>query len=366
MQALSSDSVFNHVVPQKVFSSTNLGKRCICYCASISAIIIIIILTVIILQSSPCLSNIAYTPNVTASENVIEVKFESEAAFWITEASISVNGCNSSVIVVQGRTCNSLPTTEKNITGIDIIVAPSPIYYLENSRMNLSDVDGTNCKNTIICILNKKDHLESKNLSRIDKECPRDMHSSAAGESCCYDIQGYVGGNILYQITKSDFYFAMPWPNYCHTFCASYTAVVYDLNAITRLPGAAVFHDKTAAKISNWFKFDSTKCILLNTTCPSYKFQVITVSNVSKRKDVLVLVLILEIVISIIVGAVLTLLCKLTLLKGRWTRAKRSSVTFEEMEPSDTTPLTESNNSIQGKVYSVTVSTNAIRGTRST
>ena len=339
--------------------------------------ILIIILTVVILLSVPGVSDIAYTPNVTASKTVIEVKFESKAAFWIAEASISVNGCDSSVIVVQGRMCNSLPTTKRNVEGYDILVALSPIYFLENSRMNLSNVEfnSTNCHNTIIWILNEKDYLESKNFSGnsinikkecdIEHECPRRMH---AGESCCYHIQDYAGGNILHQIAKSDFYFTMPWPKpSCHTFDVFYTAVVYDLNAIIHLPGAEVFPAKTAAKISDWLKFDSTKCILLNTTCPITfsGFSPITVSNVSKRKDVLVFVLTLEIVISIIVGAVLTLLCKLTLLKGRWTRAKRSSVTFEEMEPSDTTPLTESNNSTQGNVYSVTVSTNTFRGMRS-
>ena len=319
---------------------------------------LIAILTVIFLLSLPRLSNIVYTPNVTASQNVIEVKFESDAAFWIAEASVSVNGCNSSVIVVQGKTCNELPTTEKFHTGHDTKVASgSQIYFLENSYMNLSVI---NRKNSVVWILNKKDFLESKSGANITEKCDT-LHKCPRhdGESCCYRIQDYPEGKIQHQITKPDFYFAVPRPYYFyHTFDVSYSIVAYDPDAIVHLPGAEVF--QKSAKISDWFQFDTTKCILLNTTCPITVsgFLPISVANVSKRKDVLVLVLMLEFIVSI-VGAGITLLCKLTLLKGKRCPAKRSSTTFEELGPTDATALIESNSS-PDKVY-VTVSTNSFR-----
>ena len=236
--------------------------------------------------------------------------------------------------------------------------------------MNLSDIDGdvSHNPNTNIWILNKKDYLESKYGVDIKEECDA-LHECPrrAGESCCYYTQEYTGGSILHQITKSDFYFAIPWPNSSfHTFDVSYTAIVYDLDAIIRLPGAEVF--PRSAKISDWFKFHSKKCILLNTTCPMYpscRFCPITVSNISKRMDILVLVLILEFVV-LIVGVGLVLLCKLTLLKGRQCHTKRSSATFKELEPSDATALIESNSN-PDRVYNVTISTTStFRSTKST
>ena len=328
--------------------------------------IFIATLTIIILLSVPRLSNIDYTPDVTASQNVIEVMFESEAAFWIAEASISVNGCDSNVIVVQGKTCSSLPTTERSGGGYDILVPLSPVYFLEKSRMNLSDIESD--VNPNIWVLNKRDYLEIKNgvdtkeFETCDAlhECPRHP-----GDSCCYHTQEYAGGSILHQITKSDFYFAIPWPSSgTHTFDVSYTAVVYDLDAIVHLPGTEVF--PRSAKISDWFKFHSMKCILLNATCPvnTSRFFRIVVSIISRRMDILVLALILEFVVSI-VGAGMVLLCKLTLLKSRWCHAKRSSTTFEELEPSDATALIESNSNPE-RVYNVTISTSTFRSTKST
>ena len=347
----------NHVDPGKVVSSKNL-KRCICYCAPISTMVFVAILTIIILLNVPHLSNIMYTPNVTASHSVIEVEFDSKAAFWTAEANISVYDCNSSVIVVQGKTCSSLPTMKRNDSIYDTHMPLSPVYFLEGSYMNLSDIDNSNT-NKILWILSTKDYLGNKNGSSIKEECdPLHECPSQDGKSCCYHIQDYAGGNILHQITKSDFYLAIPCPRfYRHTFDVFYSAVVYDLDAIIRLPSAKVF--PRTAKISDWFEFQSTKCILLNTTCPSSTsgFSPIALSNVSKRMDILLLTLILEFVVSVI-GTGLALLCKLTLLKGRQCRAKRrSTATYEEFEPSDATALIESTSYPHGRVYNVTIST---------
>jgi hypothetical protein len=332
-------------------------------------VIFVALLTVIILLNVPHLSNIVYTPNVTASRNVIEVEFESEAAFWIAKASISVNGCDSSMIVIQEKACSSLPTMERIGRGYDILVSLSPVYFLRGSYMNLSDIDNSSNPNTDIWILNTKDYLESKRGVNIKEECDA-LHEcpSHDGESCCYHIQNYTGSYIPHQITKSDFYFAIPWPKPgFHTFYVSYRAGMYDLDAIIHLPGAKVFPSRATAKISDWFKFRSTKCILLNTTCPvgTSSFSPITVTNVSRRMDVLVLVLILEFMV-LVVGAGLALLCKLTLLKGRQCHAKRSSSkTYEELDPTDATALMEST-SYRDRVYSVTISTSKFRGSRST
>lgn len=327
--------------------------------------VFVAILTTIILWNVPHLSNIMYTPNITASHSVIEVEFDSEAAFWTAEANISVYGCNSSMIVVQGKTCSSLPTTERNDSIRDTHMPQSPVYFLGGSYMNLSDIDNSNT-NIILWILSTKDYLGSKNGSSINKECdPLHECPSRDGESCCYHIQDYAGRNILHQITKSDFYFAISWPKpEFYTFDVFYTAVVYDLDVIIRLPGAKVF--PSTAKISDWFDFQSTKCILLNTTCPSNisGFRPIALSNVSRRMDVLVLALILEFVVSV-VGTGLALLCKLTLLKGSRCRAKRSTTTYKEFEPSDVTALIEST-SHRDRVYNVTISTSTFRSTRST
>ena len=203
--------MFNHVAPGKVLSSKNL-KRCVCYCAPISTMVFVAILTIIIFLNVPHLSNTMYTPNITASENVIEVEFESEAAFWIAEANISVYDCNSSVIVVQEKTCSSLPTTERNGSARDIRMRQSPVYFLEGSHVNLSVITNQN-PNTSIWILNTKDYLGSKNGSSIKEECDP-LHEcdspSRDSESCCYHIQDYAGGNILHRVTKSDFYLAIP------------------------------------------------------------------------------------------------------------------------------------------------------------
>ena len=356
--------MFNHVAPGKVLSSKNL-KRCICYCSPISTMVFVAILTIIIFLNVPHLSNIMYTPNITASENVIEVEFESEAAFWIAEANISVYGCNSSVIVVQEKMCSSLPTTERNGSAHDIQMRQSPVYFLEGSHMNLSNINNHN-PNTSIWILNTKDYLGSKNGSRIDikEECDA-LHEcpSHHGESCCYHIQDYAGGNVLHRVAKSDFYLAIPCP-YRHTFDVFYSAVVYDLDAIIRLPRTKVF--PSTAKISDWFKFQSTKCILLNTTCPSSTsgFSPIDLSNVSRRMDILVLALILEFVVSVVCTG-LALLCRLMLSKGKRCRAKRSTATYEEFEPSDATALIEST-SYPDQVYNVTISRSTFRSIRST
>ncbi len=329
--------------------------------------IFVAILTVIILWNVPRLSNIVYTPNITASRNVIQVEFESEAAFWIAKASISVNGCNGSVIVVQEKACSSVPTTE-TIDSVINTQALTPVYFLGGSYMNLSDIDSNDSDNTDIWILNTKDFLKSKKSDEVHikekcdalHECP-----SRDGESCCYHIQNYTGGNILHPITKSDFYFAVSSPkSWFYTFDFFYSAVVYDLDAITHLPGAKVFPSRTITKISDWFEFSSTKCILLNTTCP-VSFHPIVVSNISRRMDVLVLILILEFIV-LVVGTGLALLCKLTLLKGRQCHAKRSRKTYEELEPSDATALIEST-SHRDRVYNVTISsTSSFRGSRST
>ena len=321
--------------------------------------VFVAILTIIILLNVPHLSDIMYTPNVTASHSVIEVEFDSKAAFWTAEANISVNSCNSSMIVVQGKTCSSLPTTERNDTIHNTNMPLSPVYFLEGSYMNLSDIDDSNT-NKILWILSSKDYLESKNGSSIKEgtqcdpshECP-----NRDSESCCYLIKDYAGGNILHQITKSDFYFAISLPKLkFYTFYVFYTAVVYDLDAIIRLPDVKVF--PRTAKISDWFDFQSTKCILLNTTCPSDigYLRPIALSSVSRRMDILLLALILQFVVSVI-GTGLALLCKLTLLKGRQCCAKRSTATYEGLEPSDATALIESTSYPHNRVYNVTIST---------
>ena len=230
--------------------------------------------------------------------------------------------------------------------------------------MNLSDINRVVGPNASIWILNNKDYLESRNGAVIKQDCDslhECPHHAATGESCCYHTQEYAGGNISHQIMKSDFYFAIPHP-FTHTFNVSYTAVAYDLDAIVHLPDTKVFPRN--AKISDWFKFHSKKCILLNTTsCPvDISFSVITVSNVSKRMDILVLVLILVVIISVVVAG-LVLLCKLTLLKGRGCRAKGYSASYGEMEPSDATALIESNSE---RLYNITISTSTFRSTRST
>ena len=322
--------------------------------------VFVAILTIIILLKIPHLSNITYTPNVTASHSVIEVEFDSKAAFWTAEANISVYDCNSSVIVVQGKTCSSLPTTERNDSKRNTNMPLSPVYFLEGSYMNLSDIDNSNT-NKILWILSTKDYLGSKNGSSIKEECdpPHECDSpNRDSESCCYHIKDYAGGNILHQIMKSDFYFAISLPKPAfYTFDVFYTAVVYDLDAIIRLPGAKVF--PRTAKISEWFEFQSTKCILLNTTCPSHisGLRPIALSNVSRRMDILLLALILEFVVSVI-GTGLALLYKLTSLNGRRCRTKRrSTASYKEFEPSDATALIESTSYPRGQVYNVTIST---------
>ncbi|MCG8625895.1 MAG: hypothetical protein MJE68_28345, partial [Proteobacteria bacterium] len=303
--------------------------------------VFVAILTIIILLKVPHLSNIMYTPNITASHSVIEVEFDSKTAFWTAEVNISVYDCNSSVIVVQGKMCSSLPTTERNDSIYDTHMPLSPVYFLQGSYMNLSDIDNF-YTNKILWILSTKDYLGSKNGLSIKEECdpPHECDSpNRDSESCCYHIKDYAGGNILHQIMKSDFYFATSWPKpEYHTFDVFYTAVVYDLDAIIHLPGAKVF--PRTAKISDWFEFQSTKCILLNTTCPSHisGLSPIALSNVSRRTDILLLALILEFVVSV-VGTGLALLCKFTVLKDRRCRAKRSTATYEEFEPSDATAL---------------------------
>ena len=72
--------------------------------------------------------------------------------------------------------------------------------------------------------------------------------------------------------------------------------------------------------------------------------------------DILVLALILEFVVSVVCAG-MALLCKLTLLNGRRCRAKRSTATYEEFEPSDATALIESTSYPHGRVYNVTIST---------
>ena len=318
-------------------------------------------------MSVPNLSNIAYTPNITASQNVIEITLEPKAAFWIAEASISVNNCDSKVIVVQGRSCSNLPTLNTTGGGVDIRLHLMPIYYLEKSIIKILVIKKDVGPNASMWILNKKDYFESGHGGNIKQECDS-FHEcprhAAEGESCCYHTQDYVGRNISHEIMKPGFYFALPHP-FFYTANVSYTAVAYDLDAIIHLPDAKVF--PRSARISDWFKFHSTKCILFNTTfCPDeILFSTITISNISKRKDVLVLALtgIVEIVVSIVIGTGLVVLCKLTLLRGRWCHAKRRSTTFDEMEPSDATALIESTSE---KIYNITISTSTFKSTRST
>ena len=353
---------YNHVAAGKVissYSSTNL-KRCAYCCVPIATIIFIAILTITVFWNIPNLSKIiTYTPSITAPQNVIEIMLEPKAAFLVAEASISVNNCDSNVVVVQGRSCSNLPTKHGKGGGYDLKLHLRPIYYLEKSIINISVINNNVGPNASMWILNKKDYFDwSKHGGNIKQECDS-FHEcprhAAEGESCCYHTQNYVRRNISHEIMKPGFYFAIPQP-FTNTSYVSYTAVAYDLDAIIQLPGAKVF--KRSTKISDWFKFHSTKCILLNTTfCPAnieFGASTITISNISKRKDVLVLALIVEIVVSIVIGTGLVVLCNLTLLKGRWSHAKRHGTNFDELEPSDATALMESTSE---KIYNITIST---------
>ena len=329
---------------------------------------LIAILTIAVLLHAPRLSNIEYAPNTTASQNVIEIKFESEVAFWIAEANISVNGCDSNVIVVQRRPCSSLPTTDRRSTELtlDLLFYLTSVYFLENSSLNLSviDDDVSRNPNASIWMLNKRDYLKFRCDNNIKQDCNSTYECPGlAGESCCYHTNEHAGRNILHQIMKPGFYYAIPKP--CtHTFFVSYTAVVYDLNATLRLPDADVFLGN--AKISNWFDFHSAKCILLNSSCSARApggisgFHSITLSNISKRFDILVLALLLVLLASIILIVLvvvgLILAYKLTSLKGKLLCRKR---TLEELEPS-TTALIESNTE-DATVYSVTISKSAFQ-----
>lgn len=323
-----------HVASGKPFCS----RRCVCLCLPFLAVIFIVVLSIVILSSVPSLSSIEYHPSMTAWQNIIEIEFESGKSFWIAEANISVPGCDSSVIVVGGRPCDHLP--RDNITSAspvrDQYYALTPVYFLEESVMYIFVEDNVRDENATIWILNMEDYLVSGKGIHINMMCDSSHDCSHANvSSCCYHANEYAGKTISHRILKRDFYFPVPKPP-THTFNVSYMALKYDIDATVLPVDTNIFHGTTKV-ISKWLDFSSVKCILLNSSCSAdHHLYNVTVSNVSRRLDILFIPGVVFVVILLVMILLTLLLLKCTSLKSKWHHKRLTGP-----EPTPSTALIE-------------------------
>lgn len=267
-----------------------------CYGAILFSFLVVTA-ALIVLYEVPAVSN-DVQPTYVAAGDTVELRYNLDYV-WLEQVTLQINDeCVGYIYVVKGTPCSKVQTRKE--FGVDPY-SQQPVYLVSGSQILISIPSG----------LGEGIYVW---ITRGGYEATQDYENYGCNDHPsnirCLDANHQSGLHVL-NITETSYYIVTFSPHKYFGITWNFTTVKYDYKQLLQSKVGVLQNDDPATvTLGNQFNFNYQEtCMLLHVTdssCNAPQYGKLTVSNVSRRQDILVLP-------GLIMGMLLVVLCLIAL-----------------------------------------------------